>query len=69
MILVPSERNLADALTKVPKKWLLTRCAAFGVEVSATESGTAPVSVEHPQVRRIHHTGHFRVEWTLLLVG
>lgn len=60
--LVPSERNLADALTRVPKKWLLTKSLALAGEVSPVEHDDTPVSIE--EVRRIHNTGHFGIERT-----
>lgn len=63
--LVPSERNLADTLNRVPKKWLLTRPVALVGEVSAVESKVAPVSLD--QIRQIHETGHFEVERTFRL--
>ena len=63
--LVPSERNLADALTRVPKKWLLTKPVALVGEVGAAEPHVTPVSFE--QIRQIHNTGHFGVERTYQL--
>ena len=63
--LVPSEHNRADALTRVPKKWLLNRRAAFAGEVTAAEPNATPISFE--QVRCIHNTGHFGVERTFQL--
>jgi ribonuclease HI/transposase InsO family protein len=60
--LVPSERNLADALTRVPKKWLSTKRVALAGKVSPAEHENIPPSVD--EIRRIHNTGHFGVERT-----
>ena len=60
--LVPSESNLADALTRVPGSWL--KIADKPPELAA--SGTISASLSFKEINHVHRsTGHYGVKRTL----
>ena len=65
--LVTSECNLADALSRVPQKWL-RMVSGRGVPVSEV-CGAAAGSLSAEQIAEIHHaTGHYGVRRALYFV-
>ena len=63
---VPSARNLADPLTRVPKKWLCMD-KGEGDAVCAAVTTTSPMVPTKDQLRKLHEVHHLGVNRTLHL--
>ena len=63
---VPSAHNLADPLTRVPKKWLCMD-KGEGDAVCAVVTTTSPMVPTKDQLRKLHEVHHQGVNRTLHL--